>query len=191
MTKSIVPQSDDIFQRINDEVKIRDALPLFISPVRRGGKDLYLCPFHDDHRPSATIYDKVNKLKCFSCGKSADLIEVVCQLYGLKPIGSAMLVAERLGLTTDKGRLKPLSLEQRLEIHKRQERGELERGWSQGVDVVFRMATDMRDALLAITTPEDAGGDTLEALVQLELLIDVLIEGDRERILASLEGCSL
>lgn len=40
-----------------------------------------LCPFHDDHHPSAAF--KGNRMRCFSCGASADTIALVEQVKGL------------------------------------------------------------------------------------------------------------
>ena len=41
------------------------------------------CIFHNDQRPSAYWYESNNKLHCFSCGVSADSIDVVQKLNGL------------------------------------------------------------------------------------------------------------
>ncbi len=61
-----------------DMIERAKAYPIdnFID-ARRG---MALCLFHEDHRPSMFI--KNNFAYCFSCGKTADTIDVYRKLYG-------------------------------------------------------------------------------------------------------------
>lgn len=53
--------------------------------LRRAGKDkVGICPFHDDKRPSFTIYDNGHRFKCFSCSASGDCIDFVMKTKNLK-----------------------------------------------------------------------------------------------------------
>lgn len=40
-----------------------------------------LCPFHNDKRPSCSVYDGGKKYKCFSCGAQGDVFSFVMDLY--------------------------------------------------------------------------------------------------------------
>ena len=56
------------------------------TPIEKVAKDLgigvgchkALCPFHDDRHPSLRF--KGNRFKCFSCGESGDVIDLVMKL---------------------------------------------------------------------------------------------------------------
>lgn len=187
-TKLSISHDDNIFQRIK-EVRIRDALPLFITPLIQGGKELYLCPFHDDHRPSARIYEKANKLKCFACGKSADLVEVVCQLNGLKPYESALFIAERLGIATNTGNLKPLSKEQCKAIAERQKMRQVEKVFDKAVDKAFQALCDVR--IEACRIIDDAGVYGLHfshVPDMIESYLDILLYGNDTQKLELLQS---
>jgi hypothetical protein len=43
----------------------------------------FLCPFHNDTNPSASIHKKTNRFKCFSCGAGGDTIQFVRLLEGI------------------------------------------------------------------------------------------------------------
>lgn len=44
-------------------------------------RNMCICPFHEDKKPSLKIYDK--SFYCFGCNKTGDLIEFVQQLFNL------------------------------------------------------------------------------------------------------------
>src|SRR6516165_5222482 len=52
-------------------------------PVRLNGRGggTALCPFHDDHRPSVSIYrsrrDDTERFRCWSCGSRGDVFDFV------------------------------------------------------------------------------------------------------------------
>ena len=51
---------------------------------RVGGEHIGCCPFHDDRRPSLTVYDQGRKFKCFGCGAQGDAIDFVKRLYDVE-----------------------------------------------------------------------------------------------------------
>lgn len=55
-------------------------IPQFINFARDG---FAKCIFHTDKKPSMYYYEKQNRVKCFSCGKLADVIDCVQQLRGV------------------------------------------------------------------------------------------------------------
>lgn len=53
--------------------------------VRRSGRHhITLCPWHDDHHPSLTLYDETGRSHCYchACGRTGDAISYVMQTQG-------------------------------------------------------------------------------------------------------------
>lgn len=48
-----------------------------------GARRTALCPFHDDHEPSLTIFLDSDRFHCFGCGATGDVIELVERLEGV------------------------------------------------------------------------------------------------------------
>jgi DNA primase len=72
---------DDLRAALRERVHIADLLQARGVPVRpngRGGGSA-LCPFHDDHRPSLSIYrsrrDDTERFRCWSCGSRGDVFD--------------------------------------------------------------------------------------------------------------------
>jgi DNA primase len=47
------------------------------DPKKQGRQPFWLCPFHEDRRPSLTLMPDGEHWKCFGCGKSGDAIDWV------------------------------------------------------------------------------------------------------------------
>jgi hypothetical protein len=75
------------------------------SPVGRGRRPRWPCPFHDDHDPSLGLMPSGRRCRCFVCGKSWDAIDLVC---GLNPgLGRAEAARYLLGEPTPLGPARP------------------------------------------------------------------------------------
>ena len=175
----------DIFETvreitIEDDVRRYSPNPLII----KFGKPWILCPFHADKNPSLSLNGQ--RYKCFGCGVGGDGVDFITRLYNLSPVEAAMLIAKDFGLVVDVD--KPLTTQQRLEIRRRQDKRWLEAAWKDGVNVLFRMAYTMRDAILRVIIPSNVGSDVIEILVSLVYLINALETGDRDKILNALNG---
>lgn len=184
-TKTSIPYRDDIFEIVR-EIPLIEVLERY-SPnplILKHGKPKMICPFHDDKNPSVSV--KGQRWKCFGCGAGGDSIDLVARLYGLTSLEAAQMIAENFGLVVKRD--KPLMPEQLKEIQRRNERRKLQGLWAQGADKLFRMACEMREAILTVTTPGDAEGETMETLAQLENLIDVLMYGNPTDIMHVLNG---
>ena len=48
-----------------------------------GARRTALCPFHDDHAPSFTVFLESDRFHCFGCGARGDVIELVERLEGV------------------------------------------------------------------------------------------------------------
>lgn len=44
-------------------------------------RNKFLCPFHDDHKPSASIRN--NNFKCWACGEGGDVYDFLMKYHGL------------------------------------------------------------------------------------------------------------
>lgn len=63
-----------IYRAVEGAVKLRKA----------GVNYTGLCPFHSEKTPSFTVFSKNNRFKCFGCGESGDIIDLVCKTQNLK-----------------------------------------------------------------------------------------------------------
>jgi DNA primase len=72
---------DDLRAALRERVHIADLLQARGVPVRLNGRGggTALCPFHDDHRPSLSIYrsrrDDSERFRCWSCGSRGDVFD--------------------------------------------------------------------------------------------------------------------
>jgi DNA primase len=72
---------DDLRAALRERVHIADLLQVRGVPVRPNGRGggTALCPFHDDHRPSLSIYrsrrDDTERFRCWSCGSRGDVFD--------------------------------------------------------------------------------------------------------------------
>jgi DNA primase len=72
---------DDLRAALRERVHIAELLQARGVPVRLNGRGggTALCPFHDDHRPSLSIYrsrrDDREQFRCWSCGSRGDVFD--------------------------------------------------------------------------------------------------------------------
>lgn len=62
------------------------------------GRGVWLCPFHDDHHPSMTCFDRDNRFYCFSCHASGDAANLYARVRGLSPVEAAKAALQEFGL---------------------------------------------------------------------------------------------
>lgn len=181
----MLPHYQDVFEIVR-KIPLEDVIQRYSPnpPIMKYGKAWILCPFHAEKNPSLSL--KGQRYKCFGCQVGGDGVDFVTQLYNLTPLEAARLIAKDFGLVVDMD--KPLTAQQRAEIQQRQDRRRLETVWRDGVNVLSRMSYVMRDAILSVTIPSNAGCDVIEMLVSLVYLINALEAGDRDKILNVLNG---
>ena len=180
-----MPRYQDVFEIVR-EIPLKDVIQRYSPspPIMKYGKMWLLCPFHADKNPSVSV--KGRWWRCFGCQVGGDGVDFVGRLYNLPAIDAAKQVARDFGLLVDVD--KPLTTPQRKEIRRRQDRRRLEAVWRDGVNVLFRMAYVMRDAILSVIIPSNVGCDVIEMLVSVACLINTLETGDRDKILNVLNG---
>lgn len=83
-----------IFDEVKQQLNIRQVVEFYGFNVNRAGQ--FICPFHNDHKPSASI--KKDYFNCFVCGAGGDLITFTAKLYGLSNINACKKLASDFGL---------------------------------------------------------------------------------------------
>ena len=71
-----------IFEDVKRQLNIRQVVEFYGFKVNRSKQ--FVCPFHNDHKPSASI--KNDYFNCFVCGAGGDLITFTAKLHGLSNI---------------------------------------------------------------------------------------------------------
>ena len=90
---------NNIFAEVKQRLNIRQVVEFYGYKVNRNGQ--FICPFHNDHKPSASI--KNDYFNCFVCGAGGDLITFTAKLHGLSNINACKkLVSDfRLNISTE------------------------------------------------------------------------------------------
>ena len=83
-----------IYEDVKQSLNIRDVIEHYGVKVDRAGK--FVCPFHNDHNPSASI--KNDYFNCFTCGEGGDLITFTAKLHGIGNYDACKKLAEDFGL---------------------------------------------------------------------------------------------
>ena len=73
-----------IFEDVKQQLNIRQVIEHYGYKVNRANQ--FICPFHNDHKPSASI--KNDYFNCFVCGAGGDLISFTAKLHGLSNINA-------------------------------------------------------------------------------------------------------
>ena len=73
-----------IFEDVKRQLNIRQVVEFYGFKVNRANQ--FICPFHNDHKPSASI--KNDYFNCFVCGAGGDLIRFTAKLHGLSNINA-------------------------------------------------------------------------------------------------------
>lgn len=73
------------FEEIRNRLEIRTVAERYGIEIKRN--NICLCPFHDDHHPSAHIYP--NAFHCFTCNVHYDILGFVMALFDLSTLDAA------------------------------------------------------------------------------------------------------
>ena len=83
-----------LFEEVKQELDIRNVVEFYGFKINRAGQ--FICPFHNDHKPSASI--KKDYFNCFVCGAGGDLITFTAKLHGLKNYDACKKLASDFNL---------------------------------------------------------------------------------------------
>lgn len=89
-----------IFEEVKELLDVPTAARHYGVEVHRG--NMALCPFHRERHPSCKLY--ADHYYCFGCQAHGDVIKLVQELFGLKPIEAVKQLNSdfALGLDVDK-----------------------------------------------------------------------------------------
>lgn len=87
------------FDEIKDRLDIAIVVEHYGVEIKRN--NTCLCPFHDDHHPSAHIYPTA--FHCFTCNLHLDVIGFVMEMFQLSPLDAAKKLNDDFGLGIDFG----------------------------------------------------------------------------------------
>lgn len=73
------------FEIIRERLEMRDVVEHYGIEIKHN--NTCLCPFHDDHHPSAHVYPKA--FHCFTCNLHYDVLGFVMALFGLSALDAA------------------------------------------------------------------------------------------------------
>lgn len=90
-----------VFEQVKSAIDMRTVAEGYGLHIDRGG--MTLCPFHNEHTPSAKIYP--DNLHCFGCGAHIDVIGFTQKMFGLdKPIDTVKKLNDDYGLNIEIGK---------------------------------------------------------------------------------------
>jgi DNA primase len=64
-------------ERLKQSLPIEKVISEYVPLRLSGNKLVGLCPLHDDHNPSLTVYPVTGTFRCYGCGKHGDVINFI------------------------------------------------------------------------------------------------------------------
>lgn len=86
-----------IFEEVKQQLNIRQVIEHYGIKVNRNRQ--FVCPFHNDHKPSASI--KNDYFNCFVCGAGGDLITFTAKYLGLSNLDATKQLIKEFNLNID------------------------------------------------------------------------------------------
>ena len=88
---------NNIFEEVKQQLTITQVIEHYGFKVNRAHQ--FVCPFHNDHRPSASIKD--DYYHCFVCNSGGDLITFTAKYLGLSNLDAAKELIRIFNLNID------------------------------------------------------------------------------------------
>jgi DNA primase len=79
MHSAITPLGEQV-ERIKRATPIEKVVGEYLKLRTSGNNLVGLCPFHEDHTPSLTVYPANSTFHCYGCGKHGDVIKFVQEI---------------------------------------------------------------------------------------------------------------
>ena len=86
-----------IFEEVKQQLNIRQVVEFYGFKVNRANQ--FVCPFHNDHKPSASI--KNDYFNCFVCGTGGDLITFTAKYLGMSNLDATKQLINEFHLDID------------------------------------------------------------------------------------------
>lgn len=92
-------------EKIKERLNIVDLLGTYIKLEKAGKNMKARCPFHNEKTPSFFVSPERDSYYCFGCNKKGDIFTFVQEFEGLDFFGALKLLAERTGVTLERGNI--------------------------------------------------------------------------------------
>ncbi len=155
-----------------------------INLQRQGNNFIGLCPFHNDTRPSMSVFSD-NHFKCWACGEYGDAVDFIKRLNGF----STKQALQHLGIKQG-----PVTADMRRRIAESERKRKAKEEYEQTrKNLMFTLAVEIRKAkkvIANIKTVEDmeAVAELFDKLPYWEHCWDILFEGDQQDVKAVMEA---
>jgi DNA primase len=90
-------------EKIKERLNIVDLLGSYLKLEKAGKNMKARCPFHNEKTPSFFVSAERDSYYCFGCGAKGDIFTFVEQFEGLDFFGALKMLAERTGVTLERG----------------------------------------------------------------------------------------
>lgn len=107
----------NIFDEIKQQLNISQVIEHYGFKIDRAHR--FVCPFHNDHKPSASI--KNDYFNCFVCGAGGDLITFTAKYLGISNLDAAKELVREFNLDIDISTKEERRAEKEAERKKREE----------------------------------------------------------------------
>lgn len=155
-----------IFAQVKSSVSIMDAAQRYGLTINRYKKAI--CPYHNDSKPSLSF--KNERFKCFSCGASGDVIDLVSCLTNSEPLVAVQELSDAYHLGIDVS--KPVDSGIVLKARQRQERKKAFEAWEHDAANTyaeyFRLLREWKCDYAPKSQDDELNPRYVEALTKLE-----------------------
>lgn len=83
LSSVIVPGPRDRIERVKTAVPIEEVIGQYVAIQKSGERFIGLCPFHEERRPSFTVFPSTRSFFCFGCSAHGDVISFLQQVEHL------------------------------------------------------------------------------------------------------------
>ena len=105
---------NDNVQQIKERLSITDIISGFIRLTKAGVNYKGLCPFHNEKTPSFMVSPSRQSWHCFGCGEGGDIFTFTEKIEGVEFLEALKILAEKAGVTLERGDPKLRSEKDRL-----------------------------------------------------------------------------
>ena len=100
-------------EKVKARINIADIVGQYVTLKKAGRTYTARCPFHKERTPSFHVSPERGTYKCFGCGEGGDVFSFVQKLDGIDFPTALRQLAEKAGVTLEKGNFKAKSPEEK------------------------------------------------------------------------------
>ncbi|MES2203290.1 MAG: DNA primase [Patescibacteria group bacterium] len=100
-------------EKVKARINIADVIGQYVTLKKSGRTYTARCPFHKERTPSFHVSPERGTYKCFGCGEGGDVFSFVQKMDGIDFPTALRQLAEKAGVTLEKGNFKGKSPEEK------------------------------------------------------------------------------